>query len=624
MAFAVFSDLSFDLYGNSWTAEVALDGGSSASNTFRLLFARRQVGSERMNPLNPFLSTRVRTSVHDEGRTIHDKIINNSKEDLRLTLKKNSTIWFRGLLREVNGGDKIRLSNPKLQLVWQDGLQTLRNKNWTEKGRVELLDLFHYILTDNTKTDLPTRVALAFNDTEADTSNGRSRALQHALDRQRVDTFYEALSQALRYYNCQVVQEDGKWYVLQRSYRDSSQSYSWEQKDSGGTITSGTTDPTVSISDSDWWESDKHSVRRSIVRAQGWELDYQYSRRGWVNPDFSEDRAHSLTGNTEPLGWVLKNAITFDDGNDQLKITPGTDEYAEQIWETIILNKSSTLDRFDVRIKGEVDILDTNETVTIQVDVVRVIAVKPDTASKQYRNNSGWTGSADNLSVTVQQSDNGTVTRSFDQTFDISAPGSSPSEWIIKIQPRTGGTDPDSDSNDEVSEVRIERAEILNYEKVTPEGYSLPPGIRYLTDKQADRESEGSQIGTVSNRSSQFASVLETRNFGGIWFLDLTSGEWQLLHTNSEMEHAGRGYTSDKMGILRLNDRHAMFSSDLTRFIGLQKPSTAKIRDTIVYDSKDLLVHYVDESIGKSRWLIGVTELKNDSIPSNSVRVEQK
>jgi len=615
MSFAIIEDVSFSAGGESWTIELEQWGVSSEDRTLELGKIRRRVGSSEMAIMNPIVGGELRTEIRDEGRFLRDRIAQNSGTDFRLTIKKSSTIYHRGLLRPDLTPVPEVVDSPVLQLEWGGGLEWISGKGWDEWGRETLLSMCHYILTDSARMDLPTRVALAFEDSDADISNGRSRALQHDLERQGDGlSFREALTQVLNYYNLQLIQQGGRWHLLQRSYRESGQSYDWEEKGTSGSISSGSTDPTNSISDSDLYgkpqEGDESRVARRIVGQEGWELKYPLPTRKFRNPDFSETTTSSITGNTVPIGWYLSSESLYDDGNNRIQMFSG-DEEATQTWGQVIVEDDSENDSFVVRVKGEFDMQSNNsDTNILNVDLVKIRLFVPENTAEDI------TISEKN----VAEPDTSSKTVSFDRSVTVTPPDGIGVEdrWaveiILSIEP-----DPDGDGEDEILEQRWDRAEIKEWQRNASSEARGPDSVQYVTANRADRQKQSFPIGTVSQMEG-VAQELHTAD-GGIRFLQSRSGEWRPLHFDfSDMEHATRSI-SGEMGEARLKDRLTQTRGEVQRLEGFMKRSTADLIDTLTYDGKDWLIHYLDETL-MSEWMwIQATELTNDSPGSNPIDV---
>lgn len=630
MSFATFADTSFDFAGNSWTVDLELKGGSSQSNDLKVLSGVRRVGDKRLNPLNPFIGSFLDLRVYDDGRVIYGKIKNNPPKDIRVTAKKNGTIWHRGLLKELNNGDEIRRSNPVLDLTFNDGLPYTKDVEWgDEQQRVELLTLLHHILTDNTRTSFPTRVALAFQDTEADTSSGRSRAFTHDLRYQsEPNRYWNVLSQTLRYYNLQVFQEGGKWRVLQRSYRDPGQSYDYEEKDSGGMITTGSRNPTVSFSDSSWLKKQGGTpVRRPFTRPIGWKAEHTPIRGGWQNPDFELDVSLTINGTTEPLGWErIAGATAFDEANDRIEIDAGdkvTTRY-EQTYDQVLVETSNDSDSLDIQFKGEIVVLDTGETGPISVGIAQLIALDPDTGTRKYYSNisNGWGNSSSNrIKAVVQESDSGTQTRSFDETVSITPPDTG--EWLIQVVLVAASADPDSDQNLEIDKTRWDKVQAKYFQRNVIENRWPYSGVSVLTKQIPDKTRESFAIGNAIT-TDQNGGLLPRM---GLLFEDGRVNELNPLHWDSGAKHASRsvgGGNTVGLNALRLKDRHKQTSNSLFAIFGLVRDADINLRDTIKYDGRDWVPIFMRESMGSPMVRVGVIELRNDALPSDPLRIERQ
>jgi len=636
MSFATISDLNFTgPNGSTWDLAFEVWNASSASNTFRVVSGTRTVGSERQNPINPILAAKLDLQVYDESRTLHDKILNNDAPDIRVTIKQDGTIWHQGLLNKVENGDQVRRDNPRLDLSITDGLQFLRKTRFDEYGRPDLLELLWYLLTDQTRLDIPTRVAIAWNDANANLNNrGRSEALQHDLRRQiDTGTLWDVLLQTLRFYNLQAWQEDGKWYVLHRSYRDSNQGYSWEEKATDGTVTTGTIDPTNSFADTDWFEKqegrDQYSkVRRPTVKGQGWRGSYDFSALPWVeNAGFTKGATEPVRGLRVPKGWHFKNnQPVFDENNNQVEIDAelngidgnSTETYVEQILdERYVVTEGEGADSFDFILNGEA-VMGTGGSPGTQdfkdVVVGQVTAENASGAQWYLNQQGGWQQSTAYVRQSLKTGNSGTPnpTRSWSLRFnDLKAPlapGGSLNEvkrWFVRVR-LLAEKDPDNDGFTECKTMRWDQAEITNYsqhsarEVETSRTFDLSLGD--------DTQSESFNIGTdIQNTPS-----------GGVRFWN--GSDWRFLHSSSSgLEHATRTIGPIQAELARLRDRYAMTAKQTFRLIGHVKRGNLNLRDTVTYESEDWTPSMTQERILESAKKTVLTQLNNFSLSGVSV-----
>lgn len=625
MSFATFASLDFTARGESWTADIELWNGTSASNTFQLLSGSRRVGDPRMNPLNPFLASVLHTKIFDKDRLIHDKILNNDLSDIRITIKKGGTIWHRGVLTDVRGGEAIRMDSPELRLVWSSGLPCLKESALDEQGRDTLLEgCFQFV--DTCSMDLPLRMAIAWAHGDTNTSNRRrSTSWQIQYEHQlRNGSKWEALSQLLREYNMQILQEDGKWRALHRSYRTGT--YDWEQRETGGSTSTGSRDPLVTLTDSDWRsKNDNEPVRRETVRATSWEQTYELGGTDWLNDDFTS-ASTDIDGNTVPEGWRLHGSLTtFDEANDDVEVFSGEGidtsdpAFVEQIWSKVIVEDSvdNTADSFTLRVKGEIDINDTNETGTVTVPVAEVAAKVADPDSVVYGNEAAnWTSSKQYVKTTVNESDSGTATRTFDTsvTFDAPSLSAGVNETYIRLRLVTQA-DPDGDGNNEVNSTRFQIANIRTLRRKTAQEHRPADRATYSYVSAGGNQSERSRIGPAK-QPSQLEP--ETSNpHCGLRYYDSGNGRFELLDEEA-VSHATLSI-SDALDVVRLEDKYAQQSTKLFRIRGILPTSALNARDTAKYAGRKWVPTYIKEWIRKENMEVALTELRTDSVPADLV-----
>jgi hypothetical protein len=573
-------------------------------------------GSEREHPLNPVLATKLSTSVYDESRTLHDKILNNDNLDIRITVKKNGTIWHRGLLDRVQNGDQVNRDNPRLDLTWTDGLTRLKSLSWNEEGRETLLRTLNHILTESTRIEIPVRIAIAWEDDDASVTGGRSQALLHDLTRQiGSGTYWDVLMQILRYYNCQCFQEDGRWYVLHRSYRDSGQSYDWEEMDATQSVTTGSTNPSVSLSNADWYEQSDDKVRRPTLTPDGWRSSISLDNVQWHNSDFSAG-ATDLDGKDVPEGWWLAGSGKHLTSSNQVEVIPtidGVDKsgepgFAERVLDKRVVNQEDGgPDQVSFQLSGELDSKNNVGDAEVILGEIRLRAedgrerwVEVD-VTKAGALTTTITTSRSYIKRTIDLSSTTGISWSIPE-FSINAPNVVAGDDVWWLRARcVSEADPEGNGIDDITSVRWDNFELTDFQEAT--GRNVPGGVSHDMPVQDELQTE------------EFSSSSDLEGHpNGIYYESSQIGRrWEHLHSGSAgFNHVGRSYITEHAEEMRLRDRWSMMSQKLFRIVGTQDVSTAHLRSTITYKGKDWVPHHRVEWINKSKCKVGFTELRND------------
>lgn len=659
MAYTSVAQFSFDARGASWTVDFEVSGAASASNTFRMVWDKngqevpqtRRLGTEKIHPFNPILPAVLETTIWDESRTIHDYIEANKDDDIAITVKKGGTIWHTGFLDRVKGGDRVDHSNPALRLVWNDGLPRLKNIDFDKQGRDTLLDaLFHVI--DQAGLGLPVRVALAWKhqNTDLTTSPANRRSLAWQIDfanQVESGSYWDVLSQLLRHYNLQIFQEDGRWYVLHRSYRGGS--YDWEELSSQtGSVSTGSTSPVVTVANSDWRGKGSAGsgdpVRRPPIPPQGWAQNYGLMRGSrWQNEDFTSDSTSPFDQDM-PTGWWLYGGqnVNHDRANDDVEVFSGggidtsDPAYAEQLLNEIVVadNGNSTYDQFQIRVKGEFDVLSTGETGTVDVPVLQVMARQGEPTVLHSVNEQGtWSTSSgpfagDVTYVKIQdvpENNSGTTNvETFDQTFTFEAPSldTGVEEYFIQVRLITQA-DPDGDTNNEINATRFQVVHVKNFKRNVTDDQRPRRGITYRASSVGNVKAEPSEIGSVE----QFATKVGFRQTAsnpsaGIRYYDDTLGRWELLD-HEFVAHASRTFNNNSLGRARLEDRFDQHQRKMSRIIGYLPVTALNFRDSVDYDGDTWTPNFVEERIRKPDRKVGIAQLRSDGVPSGTVEVAE-
>lgn len=585
MAYETFASTTFDSGGASWEVTLEEEDGTSAQNALAVTGCTRVVGDPQLNPLNPFLRAEVDIRIWDEGRVVWSRLNSALPGSIRLTIKKGGTVWHRGQLRDFNRQAPIRHDNPELELTFDDGLNQLSGGDSYSASRADLLQFFDSTL-DVTGVDLEPRVALAFRDTEQSTAVGRSQGQLLDGKFQSGGSEKDALSKVLRFYNLQLFQEEGLWRILQRSYRDAGQSYTYEERDGVQTI-SGSRDPTVS--------ADGH---------------------------IAEKDSPAIEGFVGPLGWQQEistrdRELVFGD----VTFTAGSTITAEGTWGKAP-KQAGEVDTFEYKIEGEVKVNDTNETGSVTIEIAELRALDPTSGSLYYYDptansgSGGWTQTQTPLKATVPEG-LAVTTEPFSLTETVNTlPGFG--EWVISLELMAPKRDPDGDLNDEIAEITFDTASVFNFERNVT-GKDLPADGRALTTTAQSRR-------TISESLGLWPIEVAGQTFptAGVEFRDArTGGEFSPLHLDSEAEHVSRALGTENFALLRLYDRYAQTAAPMHRFVGYVERSRVKMRDTVQYDGRQYVPIYRKDDITTERVEMAFAELLNENVPLGAVQTRE-
>lgn len=641
MSFSVFSDLSFTYNATDWTVEMELFGGSAADNRLDALEATRKIGEKEINPLNPFSPTTLRLKILDKSRIVHDKILANDFEDIRVTVTEGSTTWFQGILDRVSGGDDLQRTDPELRLVFHDGRPFLRDETFEEHGRPTLLQYLWYLLTDSCRVDLATRVAIGWEDANADVSSGRSRALQHDLEWQgKEGSFYQRLSEVLRFYNLQCFQEDGKWRILHRSLRDAT-SFDYEERDAGGTETTGSRTPSVSISDSDWsaresGEGGEQKIKRKHFFRTGWETSVSLPDHPWTNKDFTDTTVEPVRGNTALDGWYANDTFysspdsQIDQGANQVVIdgtnginASGADQaWIEQVFDRVLINSAiSGADQVTFQIKGDLEVTNTNSTASREAAIAELVAINFESGTRKYWDG-GWKDTQSYITVSFTEADGSSKTVDFDKQSTVGAPDVTIGNgyWTLRLRLVAEGN-VDSDVAREIDVIKFASAELREY-TVNADDVPHHRRLTYKTTELSSRETENLQLASGAHEVSvpDNAAGEHTRAPSPVRFLDSRQGDikpWQQLHFDSSIDHVNRSFSasgSDWIDKMRMLDRLSQTLVKSRTQLGVIDKSKFDFRDTIDYDGKTWVPHFFEERIRSEKRLVGLMELRSDSL----------
>jgi len=104
-----------------------------------------------------------------------------------------------------------------------------------------------------------------------------------------------------------------------------------------------------------------------------------------------------------------------------------------------------------------------------------------------------------------------------------------------------------------------------------------------------------------------------------IRFYDSSDSDWDLLD-DATINHATRSF-SQALEVGRLRDRYSQHSRDLFQLTGWVDEEALSVRDTVEYDGKDWVVTFEEQTVLQSKKRIILTELRDDSPPSDLVTV---
>lgn len=635
MSFAEVASFTWSARGEDWNASMEIWNGTSAMNDIIITQGRRRLGNERMNPLNPRLPATLHTKIYDPGRTIYDFIKNNDANDIRLTVRKDTAgsnvIWHQGLFKKLTGGEAVLPSGPTLDVVWNDGLTRLRKVAANEQGRKSLFDTIHTCL-QSARTDLTTRVSIAWQDTNMTTSPARSVTIEHDTGRQVSSggSRWDILMDICRLYNMQVWQNEDKWYVLQRSYRDTSYSYEWREEDQAGNTSTGTTDPTATVTDADWGEVEGRTdkVERRWLPPVSYKTTFDFNAREWRNDDFNASLDEFGTTNAQAEAWPHGeppisnpvNTVNYTSTSIEVDTTTNADpensRYAQQWYETPLLKFAGNADSFLLQLKGDIDI--TDNASSDQSVAVAEVSIWHRGGTVQYADQDANFQTTQQFAKAeaITPPSSGTATRSYDFSINATLPGGDDEDWALRV--RLLAEDTASAGNP----VIIDRVEhTLAQLDITENADSGEPvqSYTYMTQVGGDQESETLNIGSMVEESRLLKQEVHAPSCG-IAFED-TNNSYRLLE---DLEHVERGYTpsNTSMHEMRMRDRLAQHNQQIQRIDGLLEYSKAQPEDTIVYDSKDWTPVFFDEDMFKKDRTVGAIELGDFSFNTADVVIE--
>jgi hypothetical protein len=397
------------------------------------------------------------------------------------------------------------------------------------------------------------------------------------------------MSELLRYYNLQLFQEDGKWRCLQRSYRDSGQSYEFAES-TGSSVSSGSRDPTVSLSDSDWLAPPSQREGESYVR----------------------------NVNVSPYGWARAIRRRERDLSFSASFNAGGGISSSRRWSTVPTGESGNDDTFDLRLEGTADINDTGETGNFDAEIARLIAIKPSTGDRYYWDSiNGWGTSQTSITVTLEEHPAAT-TVSWSVSHTVSQQPAFGGA-IIVLELTAPSADPDGDGKFELDSIDINTAALQGLKRNADADKRPAEEVKLRTTSGGQEVSEDLSLSSADAGNS-------TWPHGALFFKDSSSGNFITQHFGSGAEHATRslgGGRNATMDELRLRDRLAQTLSSLRRIEGYIRAGNAKLRDTIQYDGSDFLLTFLKHEVGKTISEVAALELANENLPSNPVSVEE-
>lgn len=496
MSWATIADISWNARSASWEGRLQEWNGSAASNTFKMDKPRLRRGQGDKETLAPILESVLRVRLKDTDRFLHSKLQNTDFEDLRLLVRKGGSDWGSYLLFKKDGGDEIVYDNPTLKLRFEGGMRRLRKLTWDVKGRYTLLRVLTHILSE-TRAELPVRTYMRWQTANTDlTSRGESQAIQIPSEdiarNKTVTDYFDALRELCVAFNLQVVQYDGAWHILQRSYRN--EEMSWEERDTSGTETAGTFDPRLTQAQASLLEyGGDFPQGRSRDPVPAVRQRFVYSKQTFANADFA-DTYTDLDGNTKLDRWRAENVTISGDGHPVLDegIDATTPDVLEQS-EDRIFERESPSDRDIATVSAEI-VITTQATPdgSEQVNVPYLAVIrrrKHDGAiAEEYWDTSGWLSSPVYLTANLLSVPSSGTTEhvlTFDGLPTIEFGRARADRWELLVKGVTQ-RDPDGDGYDEVQSIEFRSIELdLSKNTSTPDGETF-----YVGSADADLKRE--------------------------------------------------------------------------------------------------------------------------------------
>lgn len=458
---------TFDRHGHTWDVRV-LESGNSASKDLGITGLLRSQGEPGAQILSPILGTRVTLRLRDQNNYLLGRLSSAPLSDFSIEVDKDGSIWHHGPLTRADDRTDIAPSDAKLELQFGDQIGRLGNEDqfWLPRGADTPADprsqeswRWEYLPSDqiyhklgnvapailHTTTSLPSRTYSMHDHTGRDSSRNRIEGLRVRVNDLIRDQFPTTRLKALRrfctWFGFQVVQHEGKWYVMERYSRGGSQDYA-EYDTSFNSVASGNESNVVTLQDSE--------IRSFGERAQAIN---RLTRR----PRYTEFGAQRLFEHADTDRFPMPSGA--DDPFSAPNTYPETDVWKNNGTnidpnEVIFNQPGDTLERVEPYERpSNVSGMQIEVEVTLTVPSTATLPSSPNFEQVQigtvYRKDeSGVTTGA--LEVEIDDSDAGnTVTKS--TTFGI------PKGESARVK-HSFESDPDNDGNTDVTEMRLKKS----------------------------------------------------------------------------------------------------------------------------------------------------------------------
>lgn len=223
MSAAVIASTSYTVTEGTYTVEVLEEGGTAANNDLRLLEKPRRREKRLHHPLYGVVQKELRARIHDVGRLLTDKILQN----VPLKLRISGAYTWEGWLRAPEKTRKMRSQNPIIDLAFVDGVQErLQGLSYDLTGKKEMPKLFYQLLAPISGPST-LRMAWGWNHSGqlTETSTGVSRrAHTMRLPTGTIsfggdeESYYDILEGLLLFFNAELRQHGGRWLIRHRSW----------------------------------------------------------------------------------------------------------------------------------------------------------------------------------------------------------------------------------------------------------------------------------------------------------------------------------------------------------------------------------------------------------------------
>lgn len=300
----------------TYTVKLEQDGGTLDTTTELRLIDRADVfkGDENAEALASILAGRMEFGIYDDNRHFASLFEVGEVVGFRVTATRNGDTWFKGPLYEVRGGDRVLQANQPLDLVFSDGIHTLKDIAWDKSGYMTIAELFGWIMAQ-TPTELPTWVYIGLSHVDADPLQNpavthRLLAEDIVLDNEQ-PSYYDVLLKLCELVNAQVVQSAGAWRVMQRSARSAATLDGVQIAIDGTTITDISTSVALTLTDGIADGGNSYFEKRQKPPVSGLLSAYDYSatQEPFHDGDFTGDFLDD-GGFTQWDGWTKAGTVT--------------------------------------------------------------------------------------------------------------------------------------------------------------------------------------------------------------------------------------------------------------------------------------------------------------------------